>query len=328
MKGETATCNVDLSIIIVNWKSLHFTRACVSSIYAAAAAVACEIIVVDNGSHDGCDEMLQAEFPEVIFLQSPDNVGFARANNWAFARSRGQNVLFLNPDTEVLEGSLQTLLAALQSLPGAGMVGARLLNTDRTLQTTCVAALPSLLNQTLNSAFLRKVFPKWRMWGMRPLFDGSNTPQTVEAISGACMMGKREAVKAVGAFSTNYFMYSEDMDLCVKLATAGWKIYYVPDARIVHHASGSSSSRKESNFGSVVLRESVARYMRVHHGRLYEVVYKVSSGLVAASRIVLLSLALPLALDERWRRGLKRAFRKWAGILAWSMGGAGWARQQ
>ncbi|HKR93778.1 MAG TPA: glycosyltransferase, partial [Candidatus Angelobacter sp.] len=135
---------------------MHFTQQCLASITANAGDLHYEVIVIDNASWDGCGEMIRREFPQVMFIQSNQNLGFAGANNLAFSKSTGRKVLFLNPDTEIQGSALQTLLSALESLPDAGMVGARLLNSDRTLQTHCVVALPSILNQTLNSEFLRK----------------------------------------------------------------------------------------------------------------------------------------------------------------------------
>src|ERR1035438_5137781 len=102
-------------------------------------------------------------------------------------------------------------------------------------------------------------------------------------------------------------MYSEDMDLCVKITKLSWKIYYIPDASIVHHAGGSSSSRKESNFTSIMLRESVTRFMELHRGELYARFYRASMGLVAAGRILLLILALPLVIYSRGRQFIPRA---------------------
>jgi N-acetylglucosaminyl-diphospho-decaprenol L-rhamnosyltransferase len=318
---------MDLSIIIINWNSQNFARACLASIREHAGALKHEVIVVDNASYDGCEEMVRSEFPQVIFIQSDDNLGFARANNLAFAHSSGRSVLFLNPDTEIHAAALQQLVAALHSIPTAGMVGARILNSDLSLQTTCVTALPSILNQSLSSRYLRRAFPKWRIWGMRPLFEDPKNPLPVEAISGACMMARRTVIEQVGGFSTDYFMYSEDMDLCVKIARGGWNIYYVPGARIVHHAAGSSSSRQESNFSSIMLCESALRFMKLHRGRPYAMWYRSSMAFVATCRILLLIMALPLAVRPAGRTFLAHAFSKWYDILLWSLGFTRWATQ-
>ena len=319
---------MDLSIIIINWNSVAFTRRCLTSIYENAAGLSCEVIVVDNASYDGCEEMVKAEFPQVIFHQSDRNLGFAGANNLAFARSRGRNVLFLNPDTEIQGAALQNLVSSLESLPQAGMVGARLLNSDFSLQTTCVVALPSILNQALSSNYLRKTFPKWKIWGMQSLFAEGNTPVPVEAISGACMLGKREVLEQVGAFTSEYFMYSEDMDLCVKIAKAMWRIYYVPEARIVHHAAGSSALREESNFSSIMLRESLTRFLELHRGRLYASFYRLSTAFIAVCRLFLLAAGLLMAIHPRGYRFLSCAFSKWCAVLAWSVGLTPWVSEQ
>lgn len=319
---------LNLSIIIINWRSLAFTRLCLASIYANIGGLQCEVIVVDNASYDGCEEMVKSEFPAATFLQSEHNLGFSGANNRAFAQSCGRYIVFLNPDTEIQGKALQKLVLTLESIPAAGMVGARLLNSDLSLQTTCVTALPSILNQALSSRYLRKTFPKWRIWGMRPLFENTDEPVPVEAISGACMMVRREVIERVDGFTTDYFMYSEDMDLCVKIEQIGWKIYYVPQAKIVHHAAGSSSSREENNFGSIMLRESLTHFMEVHRGRLYASMYRLSTGLIAACRIWLLLVALPMAVYPKGYQLLSRAFRKWGGIFIWSLGLTPWVSQQ
>jgi N-acetylglucosaminyl-diphospho-decaprenol L-rhamnosyltransferase len=319
---------LDLSIIIVNWKSQAFVRDCLASIYANGDAIAYEVFVVDNASYDGCEEMVKSEFPRTIFIQSEHNLGFAAANNLAFFQSRGRNVMFLNPDTEIQGSAIQTLISGLESIPDAGMVGAHLLNSDLSLQTTCITALPSILNQTLSSDYLRKAFPKWKTWGMRPLFEEAKGAVPVEAISGACMLARREIVELVGSFSTDYFMYAEDMDLCIKLSKTGWKIYYLSDALIVHHAGGSSSSREESNFSSIMIRRSLVRFFEIHRGRLYASLYRSSTAFVSACRIVLLIAALPMAIHPRGYRFLSRAVIKWCSILAWSLGLRRWVNLQ
>jgi GT2 family glycosyltransferase len=309
----------DLSIIIINWKSAAFTRQCLASIQGKASGLKYEVLVVDNASYDGCGEMISREFPDVVFIQSQENLGFARANNLAFSRCRGRNVLFLNPDTEVRGAALQKLVAALESIPDAGMVGAHLLNTDGSLQTTCVVALPSILNQVLGANHLRRAFPKWRIWGMGPLFEASHKPAPVEAISGACMLAKREVLEVIGCFTADYFMYAEDMDLCVKVAKAGRTIYYVPDALITHHAAKSSSAREESNFSSIKIHESVFHFLQIHRGLAYANMYKASTALVAIFRLVLLATAFPFAgVQSKNRRFLSGAISKWFDLLVWA----------
>lgn len=319
---------LNLSIIIINWKSQAFVRDCLTSIRANIGSLTHEILVVDNASFDGCEEMVRSEFPYVLFIQSKHNLGFAAANNLAFTHSSGRNILFLNPDTEIRGPAIQELVSTLECLPDAGMVGARLLNSDGSLQTTCIAAVPVILNQTLNSRYLRRTFPRWKIWGMRALFENSPMPVTVEAISGACMLARREVIQHVGGFRTDYFMYAEDMDLCVTIARAGWKIYYVPDAAIVHHAGGSSASREESNFSNIMLRQSVTHFFKLHRGSFYAMLYRASLTIISVLRILVLLIFCPLLIRRWGYRGVSFALKKWCAIFLWSLGITRWATRQ
>jgi N-acetylglucosaminyl-diphospho-decaprenol L-rhamnosyltransferase len=310
----------DLSIIIVSWRSKDYVRQCLKSIDANTSKLSLEIFVVDNASFDGCEEMIANEFPSVLFIQLEKNIGFAGANNLAFSGSKGRNTLFLNPDTKIQERAIERLVAELESHADAGLIGAHLLNADLTMQTTCVTAFPGILNQSFNLERLRRTFPRWKIWGMRPLFDTVKVPVPVEVISGACMLGRREVIESVGAFSTDYFMYAEDMDLCVKIHQAGWHIYYVPDAKIIHYGGCSSSFRKESNFSNIVLRKSIFRFFEIHRGRLYANCYRLSAVLISMLRILVLAAIFPLLALSAQRQSLTRAMSKWCSILGWSIG--------
>jgi GT2 family glycosyltransferase len=315
---------IELSIVIVNWKSRGFLENCLTSIHAHCDSPDYEIIVIDNASYDGCKEMLESRFPDVIFIQSNENLGFARANNLAYNKSRGRNILFLNPDTEIQRHALRTLLKALQTIPDAGMVGAKLLNSDDTLQTTCITALPSIANQALASNYLRNHFPSWSIWGVRPLYSEDQKVSQVEAISGACMLAKREILDRIGCFTTDYFMYAEDMDLCIKINKTGAKICYVPEAVVVHHGGGSSSAHSESNFSSVMQRESLAKFFELHRGRGYALMYRTSTVLISAIRMAVIVLSSPITICKDGYRPFSRRANKWSSILRWAVDVSKW----
>jgi len=179
---------MDLSIIIVNWNSKEYLRKCVGSILTGTRGLDFEIIVIDSASFDGCAEMLRNEFPRVRFIQSQENLGFAKANNLAFQSAIGEFLLFLNPDTEIVGPAINLLHSALKELPDAGAVGGKLLNSDGTVQTSCVQAFPTILNQCLSAEALRQLTPKARLWGMRAIFENGGKPSEVEMISGACLI--------------------------------------------------------------------------------------------------------------------------------------------
>src|SRR5947209_1130934 len=161
---------MDVSIIIVNWNSALYLRAALASIYREVKGIEFEVIVVDSASYDGSAQMVETEFPQTIYIQSPNNIGFARSNNLGFKRSTAKTLLFINPDTEIIGDAVQRMLAHLNSNPKIGAAGCRVLNTDRSLQTACVQALPTILNQVLDSKSLQDTFPKSRLWGAKALF--------------------------------------------------------------------------------------------------------------------------------------------------------------
>src|SRR3990170_4357170 len=198
---------MDLSIVIVNWNSKEYLRKCINSILAETHGIEFEIVVIDNASFDGCDEMLRRHYPQVRFIQSERNLGFAKANNAAFHTTCGRDILFLNPDTELVNSAVAIMLKYLRQLPNAGAVGCKLLNWDKTVQTSCVQSFPTILNQLLASELLRTLWPKSSLWGNAPLFGDCNGPEEVEAISGACVMMNRTLFKQSILFSKTNLMY-------------------------------------------------------------------------------------------------------------------------
>jgi GT2 family glycosyltransferase len=319
------TSRPDLSIIIVNWNSCHFLRKCLWSIREQRSGIVCEVIVVDNASFDGSGPLVEAEFPEVRFVQSNTNLGFAKANNLGFASSTSRNLLFLNPDTQILGTALAALVTFADSHPDLAIAGPRLLNTDLTLQLESVKAFPSLLNQILDVHVLKIRFPRLSLWGMQPLFDSSRRPATVDVVSGACLLIKREVFEDVGQFSTQYFMYSEDVDLCFKVMQSGWRTYVVPDAQVIHHGGQSSASRPVSQFTAVLMRESRFQFFRRARGDFYAFTFRLSTAVNAICRLVLLVLVAPLFVSVR-TKSVTGPLAKWTKVLRWSLGFERWVK--
>ncbi len=305
-----------ISIIIVNWNSRNYLRKCLQSIYAHTKGIAFEIIVVDGGSFDGCREMLEAEFKDVIFIQSAENIGFAKANNLGVTRARGDTFLFLNPDTELLSNSLPVLHSRLQSIASAGAVGCKLLNGDGSLQTICVQAFPTVLNQVLDSEFLRKRLLKSRLFGTRAFAETGSGPFEVEVVSGACIMVRRSIFELVGGFTGQYFMYGEDLDLNFKIHRAGFQVFYVPETSIIHFGGGSTAPGPAS---IMMLRRSVHLFFTLHRGAASAAAYRWALG---ATSLIRLGCILPLLVlpDLGILQHGKGSLRKWTSILRWSLG--------
>ncbi len=319
---------IAVSVVIVNYKSAAFTRECLRTIFANADRLSPEVIVVDNASFDGCGAMIAAEFPAVTFIQEEKNLGFAGANNLGAKVSRGRHILFLNPDTEIQGPAIETLVKALESTPDAGMVGAHLLNTDLTVQTSSITAFPSILNQILGTEYLRTRFPRASLWGMRALFENHPSPVAVDAISGACMLIRRDLFEQICGFTIDYFMYAEDLDLCLKVRKSGRGVYYVPGAVIVHHGGQSSSSRPENNYADIMIRQSVLSFMRMYRGSWYAWLYRFATGISALCRIGMIAVTLPVSLGHERKAPLLRAWRKWSSIFSWCLGIRSWASRE
>ena len=308
-----------LSIIIVNWNSKDFVRKCLSSVYANTRDISFEIIVVDGASFDGCGEMLAREFPEVRFIQLEENLGFAKANNLGFEQSQGECVLFLNPDTEVVGDAIKVLHNFLKEHGDAGIVGAKLLNTNGSVQTSSVQAFPTVLNQMLDMEILRRAWPKLSFWGMAPLFSNDTSSAEAEVISGACLMLTRTTFQKIGRFSDDYFLYAEDLDLCYKTRLAGLKNYYVPVAVITHHGGGSSR-QTQSVFSTVMMRESVHRFLKKFRGRGYGAAFRAGVALSALGRLALLFVLFPVLALRGSSTAARNAIRRWVALLKWTFG--------
>lgn len=310
---------MDISIIIVNWNSKDYLQKCIESILSWTSDINFEIVVIDSASFDGADEMLKHCYPQVRFMQSDSNLGFAKANNEAFRESTGSYILFLNPDTELIGSDINILFDSIQTLPKAGAIGCTLLNRDRSIQTSCIQSFPTILNQLLSTEFLRALFPKSPLWGMASLYDANDGPAEVDMISGACLMLRRSVFEQVGLFSEDYFMYAEDLDLCYKIRQAGYSNYLIPGTSVIHFGGGSTEKRP-SDFSVVMMRESIWRFLKKNRGEIYGLAYRGSTLMSAIGRLLLLMILLPLQYLRHSGSSRYSSLTKWWAILTWSLG--------
>ncbi len=309
---------MNLSILIVNWNSKDYLKRCLESVRQTCGALSPQIVVVDGGSYDGCSEMIAHEFPEVELLQSKENIGFGRSNNLGCRKVTGEALMLLNPDTVLQPGAVFALLKNLVHLPAAGLIGARLLNSDGSLQFASVHPLPTAWNVAIDSEFLRR-----RWWNRNGPAPGAQAKE-VEAVSGACMMLRADTFRKLGGFDCRYFMYAEDMDLCCKIRRSGLKIYHATQAQVIHHG-GCSSRTQSSKYSVVMIREATRLYIQSNQGRGHARLFLLLMALSAGLRMLVLLLAwLPA-------RGAKRVstaviIAKWWIVLRWSLGLESWAK--
>jgi GT2 family glycosyltransferase len=266
---------VDLSIVIVSWNVRDLLRHCLQSIVTeaqpspdgAASRIGgweVEILVVDNASTDGSSEMVRDEFPRIRLIANDENRGFTAANNQGLALGRGRYLLLLNPDTEVVGDALATMLHYLQANTEVGALGPRLLNPDGSLQSSR-RRFPTFSTALVESTVVQEW---WDDNHILRRYYMTDTPgdaiQPVDWVVGACLLVRRQAYDQVGGLDEGYFMYSEELDWCRRIKTAGWEIVYLPTATIIHHEGKSSEQVVPARH--IYFQSSKVRYFRKHHG--------------------------------------------------------------
>lgn len=257
-----------VSVVIVNYNAGSLLAECVRT-----ALPQTEILIVDNASQDSSIKdcaRLFADEPRLKIFRNESNLGFATACNIGFSQVSGDFVLFLNPDCSLAEGAVSELLRVLQSDTAVGMVGGLLLNLDGTEQGGGRRAVPTPWRSFVRAFGLTRLANRWPKLFFdfhlhkQPLPD---KPIEVEAISGACMLVKREAVVDVGLWDANYFLHCEDLDWCMRFRQKGWKILFVPSARVTHAQGACSRSRPV--FVEWHKHKGMMRFYRKYFGHQY-----------------------------------------------------------
>jgi len=251
----------DVSVIVVNWNTRQLLADCLASLYDTVRDLGFEAIVVDNGSSDGSVEMVRQRFPQARLIVNQDNKGFAGANNQALAISEGRYALLFNSDAVALPGAVEAMVRFADAHPRVGIVGAQLLNTDGTFQAS-YTDFPILLQEFLIlSALGRRLYGPWY-----PSHGPRDSQVTTQAdyVEGACLLIRQQAFEEVRGLDEGYFMYAEEVDWCFRIKQAGWEVWYLPEAQIVHH--GGASSRRQPTSKEARLYRSRVRFFRLNYG--------------------------------------------------------------
>lgn len=297
---------VDLSVVIVSWNVEGLLRACLRSVVKELGgapsdeALSAEVFVVDNASSDGSVEMVASEFPQVKLIANQVNVGFTRGNNQALRQARGRYVCLLNPDCEVLPGALRRMIGYADAHPEVGAIGPQLLFPDGSVQSSR-RRFPTLLTGFLESTILQRYFPHSR--AVRAYYcsdQADDTIQEVDWLVGACLMLRREALDQVGLLDEGFFMYSEELDWCYRAKKAGWRIVYLPEAKIVHH-EGKSSEQNLVN-RNIHFHDSKCRFFAKHYGAWQGFVLRLFIFLTFLYQIVEESVKLVVVARNRQMR--------------------------
>ena len=220
---------MDVSIIIVNWNTKRLLLDCICSIYETVKNISFEIWLVDNASSDGSVEAVKQNYPDVKIIQNKKNLGFAAANNIALERMCGRYALLLNTDTILTNGAVEDLFNFMEKNQKAGMACGQLLNQDGSKQNS-IANFPGILSLLCNESLLQILFTK-KFPGKRKEYK---KPVEVDSCIGACLMVRKKAMDEVGLLDKRYFFFFEETDWAYRMKQAGWKIYFVPSAKIFH----------------------------------------------------------------------------------------------
>ena len=269
--------NMVLSIIIVSYNVKELLRDCLESVASCQLPVASyEIVVVDNNSSDDSCQMVKENFPLVKLIESKKNLGFGKANNLGARDSKGEFIFFLNPDTKVCSDSLGKIVKFFRTRSQAGIVGPRLLNADNSFQPS-VGVYPSILSLLLEKPI---DFLERRIRGVRPFlgnflikYKKFEKPSEVNWVSGAALACRRKVWESLNGFDENFFMYFEDIDLCLRAKKAGWEVYHLPESEI-YHLRGKSQSAK-SRKKAEVYYQSQDYFFQKHKGQVYSWLIKV-----------------------------------------------------
>lgn len=265
--GPQCKASVDLTISIVNDNNRELLRGCLRSIYEHAGKPSFEVYVVDNASSDNSAEMVRQEFPQVHLICNHVRRGFSANHNLVLRQGTGRYFLLLNDDTVVMSEALVDLVRFMDEHPEAGVVGCKLLNPDGMLQRTA--------NRFPTLAFgLLEILSINHLWPNNPIHRHNiysrwdrNSLREVDAVSGACLMVRREAMAQAGLLDENFFLYIEEVDWCYRIKKANWRVYYSPHAQVIHYGGQSTKKLNRDTLDSIYW-ESFLYFYKKHYGDL------------------------------------------------------------
>jgi GT2 family glycosyltransferase len=279
----------DLSIVLVCWNNKDYLEPCLRSLYEGHVCSYFDVVVVDNGSTDGSQEMLREQFPAVHLIQNEGNVGLARACNQGIEATRGRYPLLLNNDTIVDGPSLDAMVEFMDSHADAGAVGGRLLNPDGSFQAG-YANFSSLWEEFLIATQVGE-----RFWPGYPSHHDAIRVKAVGWLSSACLLLRRTALAQVGLLDEEYFIYGDEADLQYHLHRAGWRVYYLPHVKTIHYG-GRSMNRWGRR--KMVYRGKMLFYKK-NYGPLRANLLRIMLGGVSLAKMLPWSIAYIL---PSWRK--------------------------
>jgi GT2 family glycosyltransferase len=298
-----------LSIIIVSYNTKELLRECLFSLFDSLKNFNFETIVVDNDSKDGSAEEVQNRFPKVKLIRNQKNEGFAVANNQALRLMRGKYAVLLNPDTLIVDSSLTKMVKFLEEHKRVGILGCKIVNPDGSSQASAFP-LP-----TLKDLLLSGFAAGWIFWGRciqrysSRYYVSQKLPVKVGWVSGACLMVRKRIIDEIGLLDENFFLFSEDVDWCIRANRKGWAVVFYPEAIIIHY--GGQSAQKNLALKISSFYQKRFYFGKKHFGRFALLILKLSSFFELIGKLLIVSILLKMDQKEREARlnGYKQAFK-------------------
>lgn len=280
------------SVIIVAYNSCDFIPACLKSIRDASEGIDTQVIVLDNGSAEPITPEIKAYFPEVVWIDSKENLGFGKGCNLAVKSATKPYLFFVNPDTLVSKDSLRKVLEFVQERPETGLAGCRILNEDGSLQLACRRSFPTTFSAISKTVGLAALFPKSKLFASYNMTYADPEEVTeVDAISGSFFCMRSELYRELKGFDEDFFMYGEDLDLCFRAKVAGFKNYYTPSTNILHFKGQSCKTRRWKSY--VDFYKAMIIFVKKHKDLYFVPACLVSLGILFAAFIGMFSRLIP-----------------------------------
>ena len=296
-----------LSIIVITRNTRELLSGLLRSVRndASLRPLLREIIMVDNASTDGTEEMVREDFPEVRWLRNTENRGFAAAVNQASAMASGDFLLLLNSDARLLPGQMEKLVSFMKDESGVGIVGPQLVYEDMRPQRS-TAYVPTLLQEVVPAFVLRLLFP-----GTYGAKEKGTLPRDVESLIGAAIAVRADLLRALGGFDERFFFFLEETDLCVRARQKGFRVVFFPNARAIHLQG--KTVRKTWVSGRIEYAISLRRFVKKYHSETY---YKAFAAIRIAKGLLFLTVAtlLPFLL---FAASIRRKYAYYARLLRW-----------
>lgn len=284
---------LNISIIIVSFNTKELLSQCIKSIFKHTKGINFEIIVVDNASTDGSQQLIKSDFPKVILIESEINIGFGRANNLGAKHASGDYLFLLNSDTLLIENSIKILKDFIdnESDPNLAVVGCKLLDKNKKPHIS-YGNFPSIYQEIFEYGLL-KIFKKYYAEKLSPsVIDKGSKIKNVDYIIGADMFFKKSVFDSIGGFDEDFFLYYEETEICYRLKKLGYKIVWNPNTSIIHYVGSSGKTNEKFNYW-------IFEQLQISKNLYYKKCY----GNLMAKTIKYLSIVKTLIINRKFNAG-------------------------